>query len=258
MLESLRCWPLLQGYRGRLGVDLDRLIEALMRFSYLVADQPAIRELDVNPLLASPDGVVALDARVILDRDRLGPAVKPYAHLALRPYPEEYVRRAVLPDGARLLLRPIRPEDEPLWKAMLGSCSRETIYSRFRYFFQWSEHSIATRYCFIDYDREIAIVAESEGEEGRRLVGVGRLVADPDHETVEYAVLVSDAWQNRGLGSLLTDTCLEIAQHWGLRRIVAETTTDNDRMITVFRKRGFAVEIDPDGRLVTVSRALAI
>ncbi len=258
MLESLRCWPLLQGIRGLPGVDLDRLVEILMRFSYLVADQPAIRELDVNPLLAAPDGIVALDARVILDPERAGPQAKPYAHLALRPYPEELVSRAELEDGARLLLRPIRPEDEPLWKEMLASCSRETIYSRFRYFFQWSEHRVATRYCFIDYDREIAIVAESEEDGRRRLVGVGRLVADPDHETVEYAVLVTDAWQNRGLGGLLTDTCLAIARHWGLRRIVAETTTDNDRMITVFRKRGFAVEVDPDGRLVTVSRPLPV
>ena len=142
----------------------------------------------------------ALDARVILDRARLGEPWQPYRHLVLRPYPEEYVRPAALRDGTPVLLRPIKPEDEPLWKAMLASCSRETIYSRFRYFFQWSEHSVATRYCYIDYDREIAMVAET-GEGGqRRLVGVGRLVADPDHETVEYAVLVSDAWQNRGLG----------------------------------------------------------
>lgn len=250
LLESLRAWPLLTGWRGRPPVDLDRLIEMLMRLSYLVADCPAIRELDVNPLLVWPGGVLALDARVIVDRGPLAASGRPYTHLALRPYPEELAREATLPDGTHLLLRPIKPEDEPLWKAMLESCSRETIYSRFRYFCRWSEHAVATRYCFNDYDREIAMVAETSEGGTRRLVGVGRLVADPDHEAVEYAVLVEDAWQSRGLGGVLTDACLEIARQWRPRRIVAETTTDNGRMIAVFRRRGFAVEIDPDGSVV--------
>lgn len=283
MLESLRCWPLLRGYRGRAGVDLDRLIEVLMRLSYLVAEHPEIAELDVNPLLASPAGATALDARVVLDRSLLAAPPAPYAHLALRPYPEEYVQEVTLRDGERLTLRPIKPEDEPLWRQMLASCSRETIYSRFRYFFQWSEHKAAIRYCFIDYDRELALVAETAEDDApaaaatggagaggssgsgeaaggaprRRLVGVGRLVADPDHETVEYAVLVTDAWQNRGLGGVLTDACLQIAQRWGLRRIVAETTTENERMIAVFRRRGFRIDIDPDGRLVSVVKETA-
>ncbi len=257
MLESLRAWPLLRGFRGRPAVDVDRLIEILMRLSYLVADCPEIRELDVNPLLVTPSGAIALDARVIVDRAAIAHPGKPYAHLALRPYPDEYVHPASLPDGARLVLRPIRPEDEPMWKAMLASCSRETIYSRFRYMFQWSTHQAATRYCFIDYDREIAIVAETADGDERRLVGVGRLVADPDHESVEYAVLVTDAWQNRGLGSVLTDYCLEIASGWGAKRIVAQTTSDNRRMITLFERRGFELTPAEDG-MVDVSKPLGV
>ncbi len=255
MLESLRAWPLLSGFRGRPAVDVHRLVEILMRLSYLVADCPEIRELDVNPLLVTPSGVVALDARVIVDRTAAARPGKPYAHLALHPYPEELVRAAALPDGSPLLLRPIRPEDEPAWMAMLASCSRETIYSRFRYMFQWSTHQAAIRYCFVDYDREIAIVAESGAGDARRLVGVGRLVADPDRESVEYAVLITDAWQNRGLGALLTDTCLEIASGWGARRMVAQTTSDNRRMLALFERRGFAVEPAEDG-LVNVSKPL--
>ncbi len=254
MLESLRAWPLLQGYRGRPGVNLDRLIEALMRVSYLVAEHPWIKELDVNPLLATPDEVIALDARIIVDRERLARPGKPYAHLALRPYPEELERHVLLPDGERLLLRPIRPEDEPHWMAMLAACSRETLYMRFRYMFQWATHEAALRYCFTDYDREIAIVAEREGGEPR-LVGVGRLVAEPEHEAAEYAVLVSDAWQNRGLGGVLTDTCEEIARGWGLRRMEAQTTADNARMLALFRKRGYAIEPDDEG-LMKVTKEL--
>jgi acetyltransferase len=255
MLESLRAWPLLEGYRGRPGVDLDRLIEVLMRFSYLVADYPEIAELDVNPLLATPHEVVALDARIIVDRQRLLAPPRPYAHLALRPYPEELERHVTLRDGEKLLLRPIRPEDEPHWIRMLDACSRETIYMRFRYMFQWATHEVATRYCFTDYDREIAMVAEREDEGEPRLVGVGRLVRDPGHDTAEYAVLISDAWQNRGLGGVLTDVCEEIARGWGLSHMVAQTTADNARMLALFEKRGYVIEPDDEG-LMKVEKAL--
>jgi len=239
MLESLRAWPLLRGYRGRPAVDLDALVETLIRLSYLAADLPGVEELDINPLLCGPDGAVALDARAVA-----GPppsSGRPYGHLALRPYPEELKRRVRTDDGADVLLRPIRPEDEPAWMDMLGSCSKETIYSRFRFFYNWSTHDAAVRYCYIDYDREIGIVAERADADGRRLLGVGRLVADPDHDTAEYAVLIRDADQNSGLGGRLTDFCEEIAVGWGLRRIVAETTNSNTRMLHLFRARGYEI-----------------
>jgi acetyltransferase len=152
-------------------------------------------------------------------------------------------------------MRPIRPEDEPRWLELLASCSRETIYSRFRYLFDFRSHHAAVRYCFNDYDREIGIVCETDEGGRRKLVGVGRLVADPDHESVEYAVLVGDEWQNRGLGGVLTDYCLEIAQGWGLRRMVAVTTTDNVRMLALFEDRGFTIRPDREG-LVHVAREL--
>lgn len=256
MLESLRIRPLLTGYRGRPPLAVDRLIEVLLRLSYLVADCPRIAELDVNPLLVGEDEVVALDARVLLDEGAAPPAGDPYAHLALRPYPEEYVRRVELPGGQAVVLRPIKPEDEPLWLDLLRGCSRETLYQRFRYLFHWETHDIATRYCFNDYDREIAIVAEAEVEGRRRLLGVGRLSADPDVETVEFAVLVGDAWQDRGLGGILTDYCLEISERWGLARVVAQTTRDNARMLAIFEKRGFEAQHLEDGGEVLLVRKL--
>jgi len=137
---------------------------------------------------------------------------------------------------------------------MLASCSKETIYSRFRHFFFWQSHDVATRFCYIDYDREMAIVAEVGSGDDRRLIGVGRLVADPDHETAEYAVLVIDAWQDRGIGGILTDYCVEIAKDWGIKKVVAVTTADNPRMIAVFRKRGFDIRIDPESQVVEVSK----
>ncbi len=142
MLESLRSWPLLRGFRGRPPVHVDRLIELMIRFSYLVADYPEIVELDVNPLLVSSRDALALDARAVV-RPAV-PSARPYAHLALRPYPEEQVRRVTLRDGTALTLRPIRPEDEPRWKALLASCSPEALYARFRYLFQWSTPATAS------------------------------------------------------------------------------------------------------------------
>jgi acetyltransferase len=158
-------------------------------------------------------------------------------------------------DGTDTLLRPIKPEDEPLWLDMLGSCSKESIYSRFRYNFHFDSHEIATQFCYIDYARELAIVAEVEEDGQRKLIGVGRLIADPDVETVEYAILITDAWQRKDLGKILTQYCLEIAKANGLKRIFAETTKDNKPMISVFKKLGFEVHYDEDTN-VSVSKML--
>jgi len=252
MLESLKMWPLLNGYRGRKAVNVNRLVEALIRLSYLAADFPEIAELDINPLLVTPDDVIALDARIILDENAIGKEAEPYSHLALVPYPEKFVSTVKLKDGTEITFRPIRPEDEPLWMDLLGSCSRESIYSRFRYAFHWQSHQVAVRYCYIDYDREIAIVAETNIDGKRTLCGIGRLVADPDHESVEYAVLIADAWQKKELGSMLTDYCYEIAKKWKLKRFVAQTTTDNRPMISVFQKRGFSLTVDDDSTVDVV------
>ena len=256
MLESLKIWPLLQGYRGRPPLNVDKIVEILIRLSYLAADIPEIKELDINPLLVTPNDIIALDARVILDTTPIDQETKTYEHLALRPYPEEYVQSKRLLDDTRVVLRPIKPEDETMWFELLRNCSRESIYMRFRYAFHWESHDVASRYCFIDYDREMAIVAEILKDEKRELLGVGRVIADPDHDSCEYAILVADAWQNKGLGSLLTDYCLEIAADWGLRRFVAQTTKDNPRMISVFRERGFNIQIDPSSSLVEVEKHL--
>jgi acetyltransferase len=236
-------------------MDVDHLVECMIRLSYLVTDHPEIAELDINPLLVTPAHVVALDARVVPDGRPDVPSPHRYAHLALRPYPEEYVQELTLA-GTRLTLRPIRPEDEPLWFDLLASCSQESLYTRFRTVIHWKTHQVALRYCFIDYEREMAIVAEAVEEGKRRLLGVGRMIAEAEQETVEYAILVTDGWQNKGLGSTLTTACLEIAKSWGRKRVVAYTNTDNPRMVAVFRKLGFRIEPGDDGTSVTAVREL--
>jgi acetyltransferase len=253
MLESLKSWPLLRGYRGGPGVHIDRLIEIIMRFSYLVADYPEIKELDINPLLCTPEHVIALDARVVVDRDLVGRPIRPYSHLAIRPYPDEYVSERKLKDGTPVVLRPIKPEDEPMWHDLVAACSTETIWFRFRYLFKQTTHEMAARFCFTDYDRELGIVAEVQDEGTRKLIGVGRLVADVNHESAEYGVIVADRWQGHGLGALLTDYSIDVAKRWGVKRLVAETTKNNNRALALFRNRGFELD-DKEEDVVLVSK----
>jgi acetyltransferase len=257
MLEGLKIWPLLNGYRGRKPLAVSALLDTLFRLSYLVVDFPEIAELDINPLLVTEEGVVALDARVIKDNEMPAEHEDPFAHLTLRPYPEEYIRDVTLPSGLEVCFRPIKPEDEPMWFDLLRSCSRESLYQRFRHVFRWDQHSKAARYCFNDYDREIAIVAEATIDGAKRLLAVGRLTADPDVETVEYAILVGDPWQGQGLGATLTDYCLEVSERWGLRRVVARTTRDNGRMLRIFKKRGFDIGKADDGTEIKLVREIA-
>jgi acetyltransferase len=138
----------------------------------------------------------------------------------------------------------------------MARCSFETIRARFRYSFKGTTHEMASRFCFIDYDREMAIVAELEEADGHKLVGVGRLVADPEHETAEYAVLVGDAWQGQGLGLKLTEYCLEIARIWGLKTIVATTERTNFRMLDTFRCFGFELTDDREEGLVRATKSI--
>ncbi|HNS16840.1 MAG TPA: bifunctional acetate--CoA ligase family protein/GNAT family N-acetyltransferase [Bacteroidales bacterium] len=256
MLKSLKIYPLLTGYRGAPRKNIEKLIEIMIRMSYLSADYPEITELDINPLLVGQENVIALDARIVIDEEIVKNPVPNYSHLILHPYPEEYVTPMTLADGSTITLRPIKPEDEPLWLDMLGSCSKESIYSRFRYDFHYAAHEIATQFCVIDYSREIAIVAEVIEEGTKKLVGVGRLIANLDLDTVEYAILIRDAWQRKDLGNLLTKYSMDVAKHWGLKRIVAETTVDNKPMISVFKKYGFNIHFNSDGS-VHVTKEMA-
>lgn len=255
MIKNLKIYPLLKGYRGSEPKAIDKLVEIMIRMSYLAADYPEIAELDINPLLVTTHEAVALDARIVLDKDMVGKKLPEFSHLLLHPYPEKYVKKTKLKDGTPIIMRPIKPEDEPLWLELLGSCSKESIYSRFRYNFHYDSHEVATQFCYIDYAREIGIVAEVEDKGKKKLIGVGRLIADPDLTTVEYAILITDEYQKRDLGTILTAYCEDIAKKWKMKRIFAETTKDNKAMIAVFKKLGFEVTYNSDNT-VSVDKQL--
>jgi acetyltransferase len=256
MLEHCRCWPILEGFRGQPGMNVDRLIEVLMRLSYLIADCPEILGLDVNPLLVTRRDVIALDARIVIGDETPSETRARFSHLAIPPYPEQFERRCTMADGTPVLLRPIKAEDEPMWHQLLRDCSPETIRARFQSLFHGTTHSMAARACYVDYDRELAIVAEVGDGSSRRIVGVTRLASDPDHHTAELGILVGDAWQNRGLGTTLARHCLELAEHWHIRRVTAMTSGVNRRMVHIFEKLGFALERQLEDNTVLVSKTL--
>jgi acetyltransferase len=154
-------------------------------------------------------------------------------------------------------LRPIKPEDEPLWHEMLADCSPESIRYRFRSMFREMTHEMATRFCFMDYDRELAIVAEL-ADDHRRLIGVGHLVCDVDHTDAEYGVLVPDTWQRRGIGSLITETCLKIAADWFIGEVIGYTDRDNGAMIATFRRTGFELAYESHADIVVARKKLDV
>jgi len=214
MLESLRAWPLLKGFRGRKPVaHLDCLVETLLRFSALVADFPEISELDANPVLARDNQIIALDARVVVDHAAVEhPAVTPFAHLAICPYPEDWIERAELSDGTTITLRPIKPEDEPCWLELLARCASDGTGDRFRHRLHVDSDGAGMRFCFVDYDREWTVVAEGDVDGRKALLGVARMLDGENESPGDCVTLVDPKWQAAGVGQLLTRYCADHAR----------------------------------------------
>ncbi len=246
LMEETRVYRMLQGFRGRPPADMRELEQILVRFSNLVVDFPEIAEMDINPLAISQGTVWALDARIVIDETSLE-TESPYPHLVITPYPSRYVMPWKLSDGREVLLRPIRPEDEPLEREMLSTLSEESMRGRFFQVIRNIPHEMLTRFCNIDYDREMAIVAEIREAEQRQLIGIGRLIIDPDFRNSEFAVVVHDDYQGTGLGYKLIDTLIGIAQERRLEHIHGDVLSDNKRMLRVCEKLGFTAERGPEG-----------
>ena len=244
MMEQTRIFAALKGVRGRRPVDLPALEQLLVRFSYLVIEQRWIKEIDINPLLAAPDHLLALDARMILH----GPEVQEgdLPRLAIRPYPSQYVTSWTGNDGTALELRPIRPEDEPAMVAFHGTLSERTVSLRYFHAMKLSTrvaHDRLTKICFVDYDREMVLVADREGPEtgAREIVGVGRLSKVRGTDEAEFAVLISDHFQRRGLGLGLLSRLIQLGRDEGLARIFGTILPENIGMRRICEKLGFRI-----------------
>ncbi len=249
MMEQTKILAILE----QRGVDLKVLDRLLVRFSRLVTEQRRIKEIDINPLLVSAGSLMAVDARVILhdankdDRDLPCPAI--------RPYPSQYTWHWEARNGEHLTIRPIRPEDEPLLVEFHQHVSQQSVYFRYFHFMAYDQrvsHERLTRICFVDYDREIALVAErgAPAANDRAILGVGRLVQLHGTKDAEFAVLVNDLFQGQGLGTELLSRLVEIGRAENLNRIVADILGDNGAMQRVAKRVGFHLRTVPGESLI--------
>lgn len=241
VIENTRIYPLLKGYRNMPGVNLEDLAFVLTKFSHLLTDFPEIHEIDINPYAVDHKSGIALDARIILDEYRPRRKGHPHDHIVISPYPGKYTKVIKLKNGAEAILRPIRPEDEPMESRMIEKLSSETLYFRFFGYVPRVSHDFLTRFTHIDYDREMAIVAEIEKDGRKEMIGVVRIIADAWGEAAEYAIVVADEWQGLELGGNMMDYILEIARDKGISKIYASMLATNKRMIRMFEKRGFKI-----------------
>ena len=247
MMEETKVYQLLKGYRNVPPANLKLLEETMVMFSQLLIDFPQIKEIDINPLLINEKESCILDARITVDKDKVFRKFEPHEHLVISPYPKKYETRWKLKNGQEVLLRPIKPEDEPMWLEMFQSFSEEAIRYRFFQLLKDTPHEVRVRYCNIDYDREIAIVAELSEENHRRILGVGRLSIEADGKSGELAFIIVDQWQGQGLGTKIVDYVLEIAKEMGVETVYAIMLPDNQRALNLTKKMGFKLEYLSDG-----------
>jgi acetyltransferase len=247
MMEETKVYQLLKGYRNVPPVNLKLLEETVLMFSQLLIDFPQIKEIDINPLLINEKEASILDARITVDKTRVFRKFEPHEHMVISPYPKKYEIMWALKDGREVLLRPIKPEDEPLWLEMFQSFSDESIRYRFFQLIKDTPHEVRVRYCNIDYDREIAIVAELTERDRKRILGVGRLSIEPNGKSGELAFIIGDQWQGLGLGTKIVDYTLEIAKEMGIETVYAIMLPDNYRALNLTKKMGFKLEYLNDG-----------
>jgi acetyltransferase len=242
LMQETKAYFLLQGYRNRPAADMQRLEEMIIRLSQLLIDFPDIAELDMNPVLIKDGKPVAVDARILV-----APLAVPSSlHLVIGPYPEEDESHMVSVDGRRIFVRPVKPEDSPLFTAFFKTLSPTTIYYRFFGALKELNPEMLARFTQIDYDREIALVAIDEESETDSMLGVARIIGDADGKTGEFAVLVGDVWQGKGIGGNLLEKCLSIAEKQGFKTVHGLVLKENRNMLALGKKLGFSIERDAE------------
>ncbi|MHB8091518.1 MAG: bifunctional acetate--CoA ligase family protein/GNAT family N-acetyltransferase [Syntrophales bacterium] len=240
LVQDTKVYKMLQGFRGKPPADFEEIEEIIVNFSNLIVDFPEIAEIDINPLAIANGKATALDARIIIDKNYATTGRSPYPHLIITPYPTKYIKPWQLTDGTVVLLRPIRPEDEPAEHEMLSSLSEDTLRARFFSAVKEISHEELILFCNIDYDRHMAIVAELRENGKKIMIGVARLIMNQDLTSGEVAVLVHDRFQGKGLGYKLVETLIEIARERGLEDVRADVLTENGKMLGIFSHLGFA------------------
>jgi acetyltransferase len=241
LIEGTKTFALLKGYRNLQPADLKLLEEMLVCLSQLVTDFPEISELDLNPVVVAAGKPLAVDARVKVKSSFIS---TPH-HLVISPYPQQYEKKGVSTDGLTLSIRPIKPEDAPLLEDLFDTLSPTSIYHRFFSPMKSLPHHMLVRFTQIDYDREIALVALNNDENQEKMPGVARIIGKPDGDEGEFAVIVGDPWQGKGVGAELLKRCLRIVKERGMQSVWGTALIENKQMLRLARKIGLKISQSP-------------
>jgi len=244
LIDRTKAARMLGKFRHMPAINMEVLIDVLISVSNMACELPWIREMDINPLLVDENGAIAVDARIRVDYPK--PSTDPYNHLAIHPYPIHLITEEQLNDGTDIIIRPIRPEDAEIEQEFIRSLSAESKYFRFMNSIHELSLEMLVRFTQIDYHNEMALVAINPDPKGEEEIGVARYMTNPDKKTCEFAIVVSDKWQGKGIARLLMQKLIEIARNRGLEVMEGQVLANNYRMLELMMSLNFQVNNDPD------------
>ncbi len=244
LIRRTRAGQALQPLRGAPAADESAVEEMLLRVSELVCEMPDVGAIDLNPVVVTDEGALVMDARIGVRRAPAG--ARPYEHMAIHPYPSALVRRIELQGGIAATLRPIRPEDAAIESAFVHGLSEQSKFLRFMFTLHDLSPGMLSRFTQIDYDRELALIATLPADDGEEQIGVARYITLEDGETCEFAIVVGDRWQGKGLARQLFAALIEAARATPLRVMTGVTLRENSRMLDLARASGFRLKSDED------------
>jgi acetyltransferase len=251
MIGQTRIAKLLGSFRNMPAVNMSALVELLRHVSEMVCELPEITSLDINPLIADENGVMALDARIVVEHP--SPSLDRYGHMAIHPYPNHLVSLLQLADGTNIKIRPIRPEDASIEQSFVRELSPQSKYFRFMQGLNELTQQMLVRFTQLDYSRELALIAVLESHAKETELGVARYVMNPDGDSCEFALVVADKWQNRGIGSRLMNALIEAARQHGIERMEGEILANNQNMLKLTKNLGFSLQTSTEDAGIKVA-----
>lgn len=244
LINRTKVSRMLGKFRQMPAVDIDLLVDVLRSVSSMACELPWLQEMDINPLIMDESGIVAVDARIVVDYPT--PSTDPYHHLAIHPYPSHLVKKTQLNDGTDIVIRPIRPEDADMEAKFVRELSKEAKYFRFMNSLQELSQEMLVRFTQIDYHNEMALIAVKSDGAGEEQIGVARYTTNVDKTSCEFALVVSDRWRNRGIAHHLMRDLMEIARDRNLESMQGQVLSSNTRMLELVASLSFQVRNDPE------------
>lgn len=251
LIQQTKVAKLLKPFRGMPAIHLAAVETILLRISEMICELPTIKEMDINPLIANEKEAIAVDARIVVDYPSVTTQI-PYGHMAIHPYPRHLVSSLQTADGIPITIRPIRPEDAKLEQEFTKHLSEHAKYLRFWAHLQELTPEILLRFTQIDYDREMALIAVYEENSKENCLGITQYTINPDQESCEFAIVIDDHWQNKGIGSQLLIKLIEVAKTKNLKVMVGEVMASNTKMLELVKHLGFDIKssVDNDSKIV--------